>query len=101
MNFMATSRRDDLISLFYLFIYLLNKNEFLGLNMTDHKHDMAKKFEELKKMKTNTSLIEMTKQLKLQNIFKKLITKNQDVLKLGRDFIVEFFVQFGRVAKSI
>jgi hypothetical protein len=61
MSFMATSRRDDLISLFYLLIKLLNKNELLDWNERDNQHTMAQKFEKLINVKTNTSLIEMTR----------------------------------------
>jgi len=33
MNFMRTSRRDDIISVFYLIIYLINGSAFSGLNI--------------------------------------------------------------------
>ena len=33
MNFMKTSRRDDMISIFYLIIYLLNGEKYHGLQL--------------------------------------------------------------------
>lgn len=36
LNFMRTSRRDDIISVFYMIIYLMNGDAYLGLNILEN-----------------------------------------------------------------
>ena len=45
MDFYKTGRRDDMISLFYLLVYMLNKNDlFVGKDPTDGLSNMQEVF---------------------------------------------------------
>lgn len=51
-NFKSTSRRDDLISLFYLLVFLMQKGKVPALHV-DHQNDLSNEFERVKNEKQN------------------------------------------------
>ena len=59
MDFKSTSRRDDLISIFYVLIWLLCDQTFIGLNLPNENASLRQRFNTLKMYKTNTTLEKM------------------------------------------
>lgn len=53
MNFKSTSRRDDLISLVYLMIYMLNKGELIGQPMQQQNMPREEIFAKSREAKMN------------------------------------------------
>lgn len=47
MKFYTTSRRDDLISLFYFMVFLLKESNMPGIDLSDDYEDPNKEFEKL------------------------------------------------------
>ena len=81
INFNRPSRKDDLLSLVYILIYLLNNfqlplfnGEYVNAFGSDHKvlHSPEEQIENMKKYKTNHDQIEMLNSLN--------ITLNQKVI---------------------
>jgi hypothetical protein len=69
LNFRHTSRRDDILSLFYLTIYLLNKQTYPVQNedlyiKTTHNADLQYIMKQMKGYKTAVSPVEMAKRIK-------------------------------------
>lgn len=91
LNFQMTSRRDDLISLCYLLIYLLNKGNLKGIDLSQNL-SKNESFNLVKKAKMNNSVAEMCCDnansilLFCENIFK-LQFKDLPNYKLLRDLL--------------
>jgi hypothetical protein len=65
MSFRKTSRKNDLESLMYLMLYLLNGSDMPGLcedneNLDDESLDTYQIFKLVKKLKENTSISKMS-----------------------------------------
>ena len=59
MDFKSTSRRDDLIAVFYILIWLLSDQFFKGLNLPNETASLKERFTNLKTYKSNTTLEKM------------------------------------------
>ena len=59
MDFKSTSRRDDIISIFYVLIWLLYDKSFLGLDLSGSKNNLKQRYHAIKEYKTTTSLEQM------------------------------------------
>ena len=59
MDFKSTSRRDDLISIFYVLMWLLCDQTFIGLNLPNENASLKYKFHTIKTYKINTTLEKM------------------------------------------
>lgn len=65
MNFQRTSRRDDIISVFYLIIYLINDCQFTNLNINE-KLPIAQQFKQVKDYKSKNSLTKLVEKLDIE-----------------------------------
>jgi serine/threonine protein kinase len=60
MEFVTTSRRDDLISLLYLLVFLINGGNLLDVDLSNDI-DRNQAFLEMKKLKLKSSILELCK----------------------------------------
>ena len=58
LNFLTTSRRDDLISLFYLIVFLLNKGQMNGIDL-ENEMTSIEAFKQARMIKKRLSIDEV------------------------------------------
>lgn len=63
--FQKTSRRSDIISIYYLLVYLLNENSFPGLNQDYQNLTVSKKFKMMINYKRSFEIEKVIKEFKI------------------------------------